>query len=43
MIESGLLKPEKLIGRRISLAEAPVALSEMDRFPGQGITVITQF
>jgi alcohol dehydrogenase len=40
MIERGLLKPELLIGNRISLADAPRALVEMDKFQGTGITVV---
>ncbi len=43
MIESGKLKPEKLIGNQISLSEAPAALAAMDQFKGLGISVITQF
>jgi len=40
MILNGRLKPEKLIGRTISLAETPQALMAMDRFPGTGISII---
>ena len=40
MIEKGVLKPEKLIGRRLSLEEAPAALMAMDSFSGHGIGVI---
>lgn len=43
MIETGKLMPEKLVGKRISLDEAPAALMAMDRFEGLGISVITQF
>ncbi|GBF06784.1 alcohol dehydrogenase, adh [Deinococcus aerius] len=43
MIERGALRPEKLVGRRISLAEAPDALMGMDRFPGSGVTVVDRF
>ncbi|MXQ14413.1 alcohol dehydrogenase, partial [Microvirga makkahensis] len=43
MIETGKLSPQKLVGRRISLEEAPAALMNMDRFEGIGISVITQF
>jgi alcohol dehydrogenase len=43
MIESGRLRPEKLIGRQISLDDAPSALAEMDQFAGLGIGVITRF
>ena len=40
MILNGRLKPEKLIGRTISLAETPQALMAMDRFAGTGISII---
>lgn len=43
MIEAGKLKPELMIGRTLSLDEAPEALVAMDRFPGLGIGVITRF
>ncbi len=43
MIENGILKPQKLIGNRISVSEAPSALASMDAFAGIGISVITQF
>ncbi len=43
MIEAGKLKPELLIGRTLSLDEAPEALMAMDRFDGVGIGVITRF
>jgi alcohol dehydrogenase len=43
MIETGKLTPQKLVGKRISLDEAPAALMAMDRFEGLGISVITQF
>jgi alcohol dehydrogenase len=43
MLEAGKLAPEKLVGRRISLSEAPDALMAMDRFDGQGITVVDTF
>ena len=42
MIENGVLKPEKLIGRRLSLDKAPEALMAMDSFSGLGIGVITK-
>ena len=42
MIENGVLKPEKLIGRRLSLDQAPEALMAMDSFSGLGIGVITK-
>ena len=40
MIERGVLQPEKLIGKRLSLDEAPAALADMDSFGGLGIGVI---
>jgi alcohol dehydrogenase len=40
MIAAGKLQPQKLIGRRITLAEAPHALMQMDTFPETGVTVI---
>lgn len=43
MIETGKLKPELMIGRTLSLDEAPEALMAMDRFDGVGIGVITSF
>jgi alcohol dehydrogenase len=43
MLETGKLAPQKLIGKRISLEEAPVALMQMDRFDGIGISVIDRF
>jgi alcohol dehydrogenase len=43
MIETGKLAPQRLVGKRISLDEAPAALMNMDRFEGLGISVITQF
>jgi alcohol dehydrogenase len=43
MIRTGKLTPQKLVGRRIGLDEAPEALMAMDRFEGLGIGVITQF
>ena len=43
MIERGLLKPDRLVGRQISLDEAPAALMAMDKFEGTGISVITKF
>ncbi|HSM19608.1 MAG TPA: zinc-dependent alcohol dehydrogenase family protein, partial [Hyphomicrobiales bacterium] len=43
MIEAGRLQPQKLIGRLISLEEAPEALMAMDRFEDLGVTVITRF
>ncbi len=43
LIESGALRPDRLIGRTIVLEEACDALPAMDRFPGAGITVIDTF
>jgi alcohol dehydrogenase len=43
MIATGKLAPQKLIGRTISLDEAPAALMAMDRFEETGIGVITSF
>lgn len=43
MLETGKLAPQKLVSRRIALAEAPQALMEMDRFDGHGITVVDTF
>lgn len=40
MILKGKLMPQKLIGKTISLAEAPAALMAMDRFAGTGISII---
>ena len=43
MIAAGKLQPEKLVGHRITLDEAPLALAAMDTFPGTGVTVIAAF
>lgn len=43
MIEAGRLNPAALIGRRISVAEAPAALQDMGRFTHTGLTVIDRF
>lgn len=43
MIEAGKLKPELLVGKRMSLEEAPAALMAMDRFEGTGIGIIDRF
>jgi alcohol dehydrogenase len=40
MILNGKLQPAKLIGKTISLAEAPQALMAMDKFAGTGISII---
>lgn len=43
MIRDGRLVPEKLIGKRISLDEAPKELVNMNSFLGTGVTVIDMF
>jgi alcohol dehydrogenase len=43
MIGTGKLAPQQLIGSRIGLDEAPLALTRMDRFDGTGIAVVTRF
>ena len=43
MIKSGKLKPELLVGKTISLNEAPPALINMDTFENLGVTVINKF
>jgi len=43
MIENGHLRPEQLIGKKITLAEAAPILMEMDSFRQTGVTVITEF
>lgn len=43
MIAAGKLDPQKLVGRHITLDDAPEALMAMDRFDGTGISVITTF
>ena len=43
MIRGGKLAPQMLVGKRLSLAEAPQALMAMDRFEGTGIGVVTSF
>jgi len=40
MIASGQLRPELLVGQRISLDEAPAALADLNSFRGAGVTVI---
>ena len=37
---AGKLHPEKLIGKTISLQQAPEELMQMDNFSGTGVTVI---
>ena len=43
MVASGKLDPARLVGDRISLAEAPAALVNMHRFQSVGATIITRF
>jgi len=43
MILAGRIAPKRLVGREISLAEAPAALAGMDSMSGAGISVITRF
>jgi alcohol dehydrogenase len=43
MIRQGVVHPERLIGDRISLEEAPGALTTMDKFNRTGVTVIDRF
>ena len=40
MICDGRLQPQKLIGKTVSLAEAPQELMSMNLFPSIGVTVI---
>ena len=43
MVQSGKLRPERLIGERISLEQSIEALMAMDRFESVGVTVVTRF
>jgi alcohol dehydrogenase len=43
MIETGRLHPERMVQKTISLDEAVTELTQMDQFPGTGVTVITRF
>jgi len=43
MILRGKLHPERLVGKRIGLEEAPEALAAMGSFSGIGVTVIDRF
>ncbi len=43
MIRMGKLKPDRLVGRRIALEEAPDALMKMNTFEDTGVTVVTEF
>jgi len=41
LVESGRLRPDLLVTRRITLEDAPAALAAMGDAPGAGVTVIT--
>jgi alcohol dehydrogenase len=43
MIKSGKVQPEKMLGKTISLEEAPEALVNMDKFENLGVTLINRF
>ena len=43
MIQAGILDPRRLIGKTISLDQAPAELADMDSFKGTGVTVIDRF
>lgn len=43
MIETGKLRPKKLVDRTITLHEACDILPQMDSFPGTGVMVINEF
>ena len=43
MVQSGKLRPERLIGERISLEQSIDALTNMDKFESRGVTVVTRF
>ncbi|EWH28583.1 zinc-dependent alcohol dehydrogenase family protein [Pseudomonas aeruginosa] len=43
MIEAGKLKPEKLIGRTVTLEEATTILPKMDSFQERGVAIIDRF
>ena len=43
MISAGKLSPEKLVGKTISLSDSIKALTSMDSFEAQGVTVVTGF
>jgi alcohol dehydrogenase len=43
MVQSGKLRPELLIGERISLEQSIEALMNMDKFQSVGVTVVTRF
>ena len=43
MIKAGIVAPKSLIGSELSLEEGAALLTQMDRFPGTGVSVITSF
>lgn len=43
MIDSGLLKPERLLGQKINLEQSINVLTNMDKFKTHGVSVITEF
>jgi alcohol dehydrogenase len=43
MMAEGRLKPEKLVGRTVSLDESIPVLMNMDKFETSGVTVVTRF
>jgi len=43
MIRTNKLKPQQLVGKTISLNEAPQALMNLDKFENVGVTVINKF
>jgi len=43
MIKSGRLAPKKLVGKTITLEQAPAELEAMGNFGGLGVTVIDRF
>jgi len=43
MIQAGRLRPDRLVGKRISLEQSLEALVSMDSFSGIGVTVIDRF
>lgn len=43
MIKSGKLRPDKLLGRTISLEESIAVLTTMDKYNPPGVTVVTHF
>ncbi len=43
MILAGSLRPERLVGKTVTLEESLKELETMDRFTGVGVTVIDRF